>query len=56
MIARQRPSLSKKEVIAAGFIYVGESTVSRNASDKRIAKAHELHDGIDRFLLKFRKP
>jgi len=48
--------LVKKEVMAAGFIYVGESTVLRNARDKRIAKAHELHDRTDRFLLKFRKP
>ena len=46
----------KKEVIAAGFVFVGESKVLRNARDPHTAKAHELHDKTDRFLLKFRKP
>jgi predicted methyltransferase len=46
----------KKEVIAAGFVFVGESKVLRNAHDPHTAKAHELHDKTDRFLLKFRKP
>jgi predicted methyltransferase len=46
----------KKEVVAAGFVFVGESDVLRHADDLRSAKAHEMHDKTDRFLLKFRKP
>jgi len=46
----------KKEVIAAGFVFVGESKVLRNVRDLPTAEAHERHDGSDRFLLKFRKP
>ena len=46
----------KTEAIAAGFVFVGESKVLRNAHDPHTAKAHELHDETDRFLLKFRKP
>jgi predicted methyltransferase len=46
----------KKEVIDAGFVFVDESPVLRNAEDPHTAKAHEMHDKTDRFLLKFRKP
>jgi predicted methyltransferase len=46
----------KKEVTAAGFVFVAESKVLDNAKDPHTAKAHEMHDRTDRFLLKFRKP
>ena len=46
----------KKEVSDAGFVFVGESNVLSNADDPHTAKAHEMHDKTDRFLLKFRKP
>jgi predicted methyltransferase len=50
------PEQVKKEVIAAGFVLVGESTVLRHSDDPHTAKAHEMHDKTDRFLLKFRRP
>jgi predicted methyltransferase len=46
----------KKEAIAAGFEYIGESKVLRSKDDPHTAKAHEMHDKTDRFLLKFRRP
>jgi predicted methyltransferase len=46
----------KREVIAAGFVFVAESKLLRNPRDPHTAKAHELHDRTDRFLFKFRKP
>jgi predicted methyltransferase len=48
----------KKEVLAAGFQFVGESDVVRNpADDHKLAVFDKtLHDKTDRFLLKFRKP
>jgi len=46
----------KKEVTAAGFVFVAESKVLNNVKDPHTAKAHEMHDKTDRFLLKFRKP
>lgn len=48
--------LVKQEVIAAGFEFVGASAVLHHADDPHTAKAHEMHDQTDRFLLKFRKP
>jgi len=50
------PEQVKKEVIAAGFEYIGESKVLRSNDDPHTAKAHEMHDKTDRFLLKFRRP
>jgi predicted methyltransferase len=50
------PDQVKKEVIAAGFEFVGESKVLRSKDDPHTAKAHEMHDKTDRFLLKFRRP
>ncbi len=50
------PEQVKQEVTAAGFIFVGESTLLRNPEDPRNARAHEMHDKTDRFLFKFRKP
>jgi len=46
----------KKEVTNAGFEFVAESRVLRSADDPHTAKAHDLHDKTDRFLLKFRRP
>ena len=50
------PEEVKREVIAAGFEWVDESSVLHHPDDPHIAKAHEMHDRTDRFLLKFRKP
>lgn len=50
------PKQVKKEALAAGFKLVGESNLLRNPQDPHTAKAHEMHDKTDRFLLKFRKP
>ncbi|MDR3417304.1 MAG: hypothetical protein P4L83_14050 [Nevskia sp.] len=50
------PELVRKEVTAAGFEYVGESKLLRHPDDPHTAKAHEMHDKTDRFLLKFRRP
>jgi predicted methyltransferase len=46
----------KREVIEAGFVFVGESKVLRHTDDPHTVKAHDMHDKTDRFLLKFRKP
>jgi len=48
----------KKEVLAAGFQFVGESNVVRNPNDDHKLAIFDkaLHDKTDRFLLKFRKP
>jgi predicted methyltransferase len=50
------PEQVKKEAAIAGFEFVGESDVLRHADDPHTAKAHEMHDKTDRFLLKFRRP
>ena len=50
------PKHVKKEALAAGFKLVGDSNLLRNRQDPHTAKAHEMHDKTDRFLLKFRKP
>ncbi|MES1196364.1 MAG: methyltransferase, partial [Steroidobacter sp.] len=50
------PEQVKKEVIAAGFIFVGESKLLYHKDDPHTARAHEMHDKTDRFLFKFRKP
>ncbi|MET0658236.1 MAG: methyltransferase [Steroidobacteraceae bacterium] len=48
--------LVKREVIAAGFEYVGASEALRHPNDSHTIKAHEMHDATDRFVLKFRRP
>jgi predicted methyltransferase len=50
------PAQAKKEVLDTGFVFVGESKVLYHQDDPHSAKAHEMHDKTDRFLLKFRKP
>lgn len=48
----------KKEVEAAGFKLVGESSVLRNPSDDRTTKVFDsaIRGKTDQFVLKFRKP
>ena len=48
----------KNEVLAAGFVFAGESDVVRNPADTHKLKIFDpaLHDKTDRFILKFRKP
>ena len=46
----------KMEVTEAGFVFVAQSKLLRNARDPHTGKAHDLSDNTDRFLLKFRRP
>lgn len=48
----------KLEVLKAGFKYVGESNVLRNAADPRTGTVFEktLNRDTDQFILKFQKP
>jgi predicted methyltransferase len=46
----------KQEALAAGFEFIAASKVLYQANDPHTAKAHELLDKADRFLLKFRRP
>jgi predicted methyltransferase len=48
----------KKEVTAAGFVYVGESNVLRNPADPRTALVFDksIRGHTDQFVYKFRKP
>jgi predicted methyltransferase len=48
----------KKEVLAAGFVLVGESNVLRNKADPRTVKVFDasIRGKTDQFILKFRKP
>ena len=53
---RIEPQQVSREMIAAGFEFVGQSDVLRRAEDPHTADAYRLHGRTDRFLLKFRKP
>ena len=53
---RIEPEQVKKEMLLAGFEFVGESKLLLHAEDPHTAKAHEMHDKTDRFVFKFRKP
>jgi predicted methyltransferase len=53
---RIEPEQVRKEAIAAGFEFIGESNALRRADDPQTSDAHAMHDKSDRFLLKFRKP
>jgi predicted methyltransferase len=53
---RVDPEQVRKEAIAAGFEFIGESDALRRADDPQTTNAHAMHDKADRFLLKFRKP
>jgi predicted methyltransferase len=48
----------KKEVMAAGFEFVGASNILANAKDPRTAKVFDpsIRGETDQFILKFRKP
>lgn len=50
------PEFVKQQVVKAGFVFEGESTVLRNPDDPRTGRAHELQGRSDKFLYKFRKP
>lgn len=52
------PASVKAEVIAAGFEFVGESTVLRNADDNHTLKVFDksIRGKTDKFIYKFRKP
>jgi predicted methyltransferase len=57
-IHRIDPAVVKKEVIAAGFKFVGESTVLRNPKDPHDALVFDksIRGHTDQFIYKFRKP
>jgi predicted methyltransferase len=55
---RSDPEAVKKEVEAAGFKFVGQSEVLRNADDQHTAKVFDaaVQGKTDQYILKFRKP
>ncbi|MGO9513345.1 MAG: class I SAM-dependent methyltransferase [Steroidobacteraceae bacterium] len=52
------PQTVKKEVLAAGFVFVGSSDLLRNSSDPHTVKVFDpsIRGSTDQFILKFRKP
>ena len=52
------PDLVKKEVLAAGFEFVGESTVLRNPNDPHDKTVFDdsIRHKTDQFMMKFRRP
>jgi predicted methyltransferase len=52
------PQTVKQEVIAAGFVYDGQSDVLRNPQDPHTAKVFDpaIRGKTDQFILKFKKP
>ena len=52
------PAVVKKEVEAAGFVYVGESKVLANPADDHTKKVFDasIRGKTDQFIFKFRKP
>jgi len=52
------PEAVKQELKAAGFVFVAESKMLRNASDPHSGKVFEgaIQGNTDQFILKFRKP
>ncbi len=52
------PAIVKQQVLAAGFQYVGESTVLRNPADDHTLKVFDktIRGHTDQFAYKFRKP
>jgi predicted methyltransferase len=52
------PAEVKKEVLAAGFVFVGESDVLRNPKDDHTKKVFDssIRGETDQFVYKFRKP
>lgn len=52
------PEAVKKEVLAAGFVFVGSSNLLRQPSDSRSLKVFDpsVRGKTDQFILKFRRP
>jgi predicted methyltransferase len=52
------PETVKKEVLAAGFVFVGSSNLLHRPSDPLTAKVFDpsIRGKTDQFILKFRKP
>jgi len=52
------PEAVKKEVLAAGFVFVGSSNLLRQPSDNRSLKVFDpsVRGKTDQFILKFRRP
>jgi predicted methyltransferase len=52
------PETVKREVLAAGFVFVGSSDVLRRPADPHTAKVFDptIRGQTDQFILKFRKP
>jgi predicted methyltransferase len=52
------PEAVKREVLAAGFVFVGSSNLLRRSSDPHTAKVFDpaIRGQTDQFILKFRKP
>ena len=50
------PALVRKEVLAAGFVLDGESTLLHNPNDPHTEAVFKLEGTSDKFLLKFRRP
>jgi predicted methyltransferase len=52
------PETVKREVLAAGFVYDGQSDVLRNPQDPHTAKVFDpsIRGKTDQFILKFKKP
>src|ERR1700678_1034923 len=52
------PQLVKKEVLAAGFVFVGRSDLLHRSDDPHTAKVFDpaIRGKTDQFILKFRKP
>jgi predicted methyltransferase len=52
------PETVKREVLAAGFVFVGSSNLLRQSSDSHTAKVFDpaIRGRTDQFILKFRRP
>jgi predicted methyltransferase len=52
------PDIVKREVLAAGFVFVGESKLLRQPDDPHTAKVFDpsIRGRTDQFILKFKKP
>ncbi len=52
------PEAAKKEIVSAGFEFVGESNLLRNPNDSRTSKVFDpsIRGHTDQFIYEFRKP
>lgn len=53
---RIQEDVVKKEVLAAGFTYVGETDALKNTTDPMTGPVFALHDKTSQFVMKFKKP